>query len=176
MKGGGAVMREFDERARDIEDEWQEVRGALLDDPVATLGPAEPICMAPTATVEEAIARMLERRQACVLVVDGDGRLTGILTERDVLMRVAGAGREPRRTVLRDVMTPNPEALTAGHRVAYAVHCMSVAGFRTVPLVDAERRPIGVGTVSDVIRWLAQLFPEAGLNLPPGEKLKHPPR
>src|SRR3989475_9149885 len=159
MKCGGAVMTEFDDRAQDIEDELQEVRGALLDDTIATLGPAEPICLAPTATVEEAIARMLERRQACVLVVDGDGRLTGILTERDVLMRVAGAGRDPRRTVLREVMTPNPEALTAGHRVAYAVHCMSVAGFRTVPLVGPERRPVAVGTGSAPSPWLGQRFP-----------------
>ncbi len=167
-------MSDFDDRAQDIEDEVQEIRGALLDDTIATLAPAEPICLAPTASVEEAIGRMLERRQACVLIVDGDGRLSGILTERDVLTRVAGAGREPRRTALRDVMTPNPEALKVGDRIAYAVHCMSVAGYRTVPLVDAERRPIGVVTVSDVIRWLAQLFPEAVLNLPPSDTLKRP--
>ena len=167
-------MVDFDDRDPDIEDELQHIRGALLDDTIATLGPAEPICLTATATVEEAIARMLECRQACVLVVDGDRRLAGILTERDVLMRVAGAARDPRRTALREVMTPNPEALTAQDRVAYAVHCMSVAGYRTVPLVDAERRPIGVVTVSDVIRWLAQLFPEAVLNLPPGDVLKRP--
>jgi CBS domain-containing protein len=167
-------MTDFEDRARDIEDDLQDVRGALFDDTIATLGPAEPICLTPAATVEDAIARMLERRQACVLVVDPEGRLIGILTERDVLMRVAGAGRDPRRTTLRDVMTPNPEALTARDRVAYAVHCMSVAGYRTVPLVDADRRPIGVVTVSDVIRWLAQLFPEAVLNLPPSDTLKRP--
>jgi len=167
-------MVDFDDHDRDIEDELQEVRGALLDDTIATLGPAEPICLAPTATVEEAIARMLARRQACVLIVDDAGRLTGILTERDILTRVAGAGREPRRTALREVMTANPQALAARDRVAYAVHCMSVAGYRTVPLVDADRRPIGVVTVSDVIRWLAQLFPEAVLNLPPGDVLKRP--
>jgi len=54
------------------------------------------------------------------------------------------------------------------------VHSMSVAGYRTVPLVDAGRRPLGVVTVSDVIRWLAGLFPEAVLNLPPGDTLKRP--
>ena len=71
-------------------------------------------------------------------------------------------------------MTPNPVALTAHDRVAYAVHCMSVAGFRTVPLVDTERRPIGIVTVSDVIHWLAQLFPEAVLNIRPGDEIKRP--
>src|SRR5919201_1915429 len=134
-------MMEYHDRAQDIEDELQHVRGALLDDTIATLSPAEPICLPPSATVEDANARMLERRQACVLVVDGDRRLTGILTERDVLMRVAGAGRDPRRTTLREVMTPNPVALTVRDRVAYAVHCMSVAGFRTVPPGDTLKRP-----------------------------------
>jgi CBS domain-containing protein len=71
-------------------------------------------------------------------------------------------------------MTRDPDALGPGDRVAYAVHCMSVAGYRTVPLVDGQRRPLGVVTVSDVIRWLADLFPEAVLNLPPGFALKQP--
>jgi CBS domain-containing protein len=53
---------------------------------------------------------------------------------------------------------------------------MSVAGYRTVPLVDDAGRPLGVVTVSEVIRWLAGLFPEAVLNLPPGDAVKHPER
>jgi hypothetical protein len=40
--------------------------------------------------------------------------------------------------------------------------------------VDTAQRPVGVVTVSDVIRWLAGLFPEAVLNLPPGDRLKRP--
>jgi CBS domain-containing protein len=164
-----------DEHDHLIDDEdLQEIRGAFLNDTIAALEPAEPICLGETATVAEAIARMLERRQAGVLIVDATGRLAGIFTERDVLTRVAGAGRDVTRTVLHDVMTPNPEALSAGDRIAYAVHSMSVAGYRTVPLIDADRRPVGVVTVSDVIRWLAHLYPEAVLNLPPGDALKNP--
>jgi CBS domain-containing protein len=163
-----------DDPDRGFDDELQEIRGAFLNDTIAALEPAEPICLLETATVKDAITRMLERRQAGVLIVDGAGRLAGIFTERDVLTRVAGAGRNTERTVLRDVMTPNPEALTTGDRIAYAVHSMSVAGFRTVPLVDGDRRPVGVVTVGDVIRWLAHLYPEAVLNLPPGDVLKNP--
>jgi CBS domain-containing protein len=138
------------------------------------LSPAAPICLREAAIVEEAIQAMLAHHQAGVLVVDGQGKLIGIFTERDVLTRVVGKGLDARATPLKAVMTPNPEALTASQRVAYAVHCMSVAGYRTVPLVDGEGRPVGVVTVSDVIRWLAHLFPEAVLNLAPGDALKHP--
>jgi CBS domain-containing protein len=168
-------MADFEDVDREtVEGELREIRGALFDDTVAVLGPAEPVCLRETATVQEAIERMLARRQAGVLVVDGEGRLVGIFTERDVLMRVAGPGRDARGTTLGEVMTRDPEALRPGDRVAYAVHSMSVAGYRTVPLVDAAQRPVGVVTVSDVIRWLAGLFPEAVLNLPPGDSLKRP--
>jgi len=147
---------------------------ALATDIIAVLSPAEPICLSDTATVHEAVQTMLARRQAGVLVTDGAGRLTGIFTERDVLTRVVGKDLDARRTPLAAVMTGNPEALTARDRVAYAVHCMSVAGYRTIPLVDPEGRPIGIVTVSDIVRWLANLFPEAVLNLRPGDAIKHP--
>ncbi len=170
-------MAAFDEIDPDaVESELHEIRGALLNDTIAVLGPAEPVCLREAATVQEAIERMLAHRQAGVLVVDGAGRLAGIFTERDVLTRVAGPGRDPRQTVLGEVMTREPEALRPGDRVAYAVHSMSVAGYRTVPLVDGDGKPLGVVTVSDVIRWLAGLFPEAVLNLPPGDTLKQPHR
>ena len=163
-----------DEYSATIDDDLHETRGALLNDTIAVLSPAEPICLSETATVHEAVQTMLARRQAGVLVTDAAGRLTGIFTERDVLTRVVGKDLDARRTPLAGVMTGNPEALIAHDRVAYAVHCMSVAGYRTIPLVDPEGRPIGVVTVSDVIRWLANLFPEAVLNMRPGDAIKHP--
>src|SRR5207245_7027160 len=151
-----------------------ESRVHLLNDTISVLAPADPICLSETATVHEAVQTMLARRQAGVLITDAMGRLTGIFTERDVLTRVVGKDLDARRTALAGVMTRNPEALTARDRVAYAVNRMSVAGYRTIPLVDLEGRPIGVVTVSDVVRWLANLFPEAVLNLRPGDAIKRP--
>ena len=168
-------MGEFeDEYTAALEGEVRETKGALLNDTIGVLSQVEPICLRETATVHEAVQTMLARRQAGVLITDADGRLIGIFTERDVLTRVVGKDLEARRTPLGAVMTRDPDALSVRDRVAWAVHSMSVAGYRTVPLVDAERRPIGVVTVSDVIRWLANLFPEAVLNLPPRDRLTRP--
>ena len=155
--------------------EERSISPAVFNDTVDVLAPSEPICLRETAKVTEAAQRMVQARQAAVLVVDAAGRLAGIFTECDLLTRVVGRGLDPTGTALSAVMTPNPEVLSLSDRVAYALHCMSVAGYRTVPLVDANRKPVGIVTVSDVIRWLASHFPATVLNLPPGgDTLKRP--
>lgn len=168
-------MSEFeDEYTASLEKESREVRGALLADTINTLAPAEPVCLPETTTVNEAVGRMLAGHQAAVLVVDRERRLVGIFTERDVLTRVVGKGFDPHQTLLSQVMTRDPEALSPQARVCYAVNRMSVAGYRTIPLVDNERHPIGIVTVNHFIKWLADLFPEAVLNLRPGDEIKRP--
>ncbi|KRT72195.1 MAG: hypothetical protein XU13_C0028G0005 [Candidatus Rokubacteria bacterium CSP1-6] len=168
-------MSEFqDEYSESVEVEFRKLEGALLNDAVNLLAPSEPICLPATATVHEAITKMLANRRAAVVIVDGDGRLIGIFTERDVLTRVVGQSRDVQGTTLAEVMTRDPEALSPRDRICFAVNRMNNAGYRTVPLVDAERRPIGIVTVSDVVKWLAEIFPEAVLNLRPGDEIKHP--
>jgi len=167
-------MSEIEEEYPALEEEFDEIKGALLNDTIRTLGPDEPLCVRETVSVNDAVTSMMAMRRAAILVVDGDGRLQGIFTERDVLTRVVARGLAPFTTPLGQVMTRDPEALSMMDRVAYAVNRMSVAGYRTIPLVDAERRPVGVVTVSHVIKWMADLFPEAVLNLRPGDALKHP--
>src|SRR3989454_6223920 len=89
-------------------DDLRETRGALLNDTITVLSPAEPICLKETATVHEAVQTMLARRQAGVLITDAEGRLIGIFTERDVLTRVLGRDVDTRKTALSAVGTPKP--------------------------------------------------------------------
>ena len=79
-----------------------------------------------------------------------------------------------RDTLLRDVMTPEPESLRPDDRICFAINRMHAAGYRTVPLVDARHCPIGIVTVNDVVGWLARVFPEAILNLRPGDRVNRP--
>jgi CBS domain-containing protein len=107
-------------------------------------------------------------------VVDGAGRLAGIVTDRDLLGRACSSGDDAAMRPLADVMTRDPEALRPDDRVCYAVNRMMAMGCRTMPVVDDERRPVGIVTVDDIAKWLAALFPEAILNLRPGDRLKRP--
>lgn len=168
-------MSEYqDEYSESLEREFRRLEDALLSDPVKILAPSEPVRLSADDTVARAINEMVDRRRAAVVIADAGGRLTGIFTERDVLTRVMRDRRDPAQTRLGEVMTPDPEALGPDDRICCAVNRMHVAGYRSIPLVDADHRPIGIVTVADVVGWLAQLFPEAVLNLRPGDRLKHP--
>ncbi len=168
-------MSEFhDEYSESLDTEFRKLEDALLSDEVRLLAPSEPIRLSPDASVAEAVARMVDNRRAGVVIVDSGGRLIGIFTERDLLTRVVRQGRDLSRTRIGDVMTASPEALAPNDRICFAINRMHNAGYRTVPLVDGEHRPIGIVTVNDVVGWLARVFPEAILNLRPGDRVKRP--
>jgi CBS domain-containing protein len=100
------------------------------------------------------------------VLVGSSGRLVGIFTERDVLTKVVFRHDGP-LTPLESVMTPNPETLEAGATINYALNMMSVGGYRHIPIVDRDHKPVGVLSVRDIVDFLVQLYPEEVLNLPP---------
>ena len=168
-------MSEFhDEYSEALDGEFRKLEDALLSDEVRLLAPSEPVRVSPDTTVAEAVARMVDNRRAAVVIVDATGRLAGIFTERDLLTRVVSLGRDLATTRIGDVMTPDPEALAPDDRICFAINRMHAASYRTVPLVDAQHHPIGIVTVNDVVGWLARVFPEAILNLRPGDRVNRP--
>src|SRR3989338_2160716 len=116
-------MSEFqDEYSESVEVEFRKLEGALLNDAVNLLSPSEPICLPATATVHEAITKMLANRRAAVVIVDGDGRLIGIFTERDVLTRVVGQSRDVQGTTLAEGMTRDPHPLSPPDPTLFPPH------------------------------------------------------
>jgi CBS domain-containing protein len=116
--------------------------------------------------LDQALRQMREHRQGCILVTR-DGKLSGIFTERDVLMKVVGTNIDLARTPIRPYMTRDPVRLPEDAIVAYALNKMCVEGFRHVPLTDAQSRPVGVVSMRDIIEYLSSFFPKDVLNLPP---------
>ncbi len=130
----------------------------------------QPVRVAPSASIRQAVELMNDRRVGCVLVVD-DGRLVGIFTERDMLRKVVTAGCHIDTTRVGDVMTPDPECLTPDDGISYALNLMSDGGFRHIPLVDANGYPTGIVAMRNVVDYIVDLFPGEVRNLPPSPTL-----
>jgi CBS domain-containing protein len=108
----------------------------------------------PHATVFEAVQKMVEARIGAVLVVSGD-KLVGIFSERDVLVRVVSLHRDPLTTPVAHVMTIDPVTIDAATPVEEVLDQHSGKEFRHLPVLD-EGRLIGMVSVRDLLRWVAQ--------------------
>jgi 2-oxoglutarate/2-oxoacid ferredoxin oxidoreductase subunit beta len=120
------------------------------------------------ATVIEAMQR---EDRGTALVVEA-GRLVGIFTERDVLMKVAGHPLDLAQHQVSAFMTRDPVTLPADSPVAFALNRMVVEGFRHIPLVDDENHPVAEVSMRNLIEYLSDLFNRDVLNLPPDPHIK----
>src|SRR4249920_3862588 len=82
-----------------------------------------------TATVSEAVAAMSKREMGSVLIGSTGGAIEGIFTERDVMRRVVGEGRDPKTTKVSAVMSPNVRHVQATATVEEALRLMVVHGY-----------------------------------------------
>jgi CBS domain-containing protein len=133
------------------------VESSVLQDPVRALKFRTPVTIQVESKLGHALDRMVEHRVGALLVIDDDGRLVGILTERDYLRKVVGILPDYAHQPIRDYMTPDPETVGADDRLAVALQKMDVGGYRHLPVVEEDGRPVGLVSVRDVIRHITKL-------------------
>jgi CBS domain-containing protein len=91
-----------------------------------------------------------------LLVTDEQGKLVGILSERDLLTKVAGLHDAYAQLSASDFMTPNPETVESGDPLGFALHKMDAGGYRHVPVMN-NGAPQGVLSVQDMLRHIVKL-------------------
>lgn len=101
-----------------------------------------------STTVRDAARNMAERHIGAVLIGEG-GRLKGIFTERDLLIRVVARGLSPDTTRLREVMTPDPDTVGPDDLASLALERMRSSGYRHVPVVD-DGVVVGIVSLRDL--------------------------
>ena len=107
-----------------------------LDVVVRDKGSDELITVPASATVAEAVAVMAEREVGAVLIMNEDGLVSGIFTERDVVVRVVQKGRDPKTTPISMVMTRDVTFVTPGTTIEAALSLMYVKRFRHLLVID----------------------------------------
>lgn len=129
------------------------IPGIVSEQDVATLSPE--------ASVMDAARLMTEKHIAAVIVVDTDGRMIGIMTERDITQRVVAKDKAPSTTVVADVMTGNPDTLQAEDRASDALELMQVRGYRHLPVVDDQGKCLAVVSVRDLYASVKESLEES---------------
>jgi CBS domain-containing protein len=109
----------------------------------------KPVTAPKSVTVLEAGRIMKQHNVGALLVVDGT-RLAGIFTERDALFRVLAENRDPKATLLGDVMTPQPQTIHPDEPFLHALRVMHRGRFRHLPVVEFDR-PLGMVSVRDAL-------------------------
>lgn len=115
----------------------------------------EVVRVLPDEPVVEVARRMREARVGCVVIVR-DGKPLGVLTDRDLALRVLAEGRDPRALVARDVMTYDPVTLTRALGIESASRLMREHGVRRIPIVDDDGALVGIVTADDLMSLFAR--------------------
>jgi CBS domain-containing protein len=137
----------------------------LKTDSVSRLQPTEARCVSPGQTVAEAVELMRKHRVGCVLVCEGE-HLVGIFTERDLLKRVVAHGSSLSAPV-SECMTPDPVTVQPKEPIGAAIRRMEEGGYRHLPVIDANGKPVGILSVKRIVHYLVEHFPDTVYNLPP---------
>jgi CBS domain-containing protein len=141
----------------------------LIIESVSRLNPPPPVTAAPSLSASEAAALMRENHTGCVLVCDR-GKLVGIFTERDLVLKVMAKGR-PLTTPLKDCMSPDPATVQAKEPIGIALRKMQAGGYRHLPVVGEDGLPVGFITVNQIVHYIVEHFPASIYNLPPSQDL-----
>jgi CBS domain-containing protein len=139
----------------------------LIDEKLKALSGREPLTVRPGTSVQACLELIRQTGMAdSVFVTDAAGRLLGVLTERDIFARLVGPDADLDRPV-ESLMVDHPNTLHLDQPVRRALELMQTGKFRNVPLVDDDGALVGVVRPVDVLKYLAEAFPEELLNLPP---------
>lgn len=149
----GQSLVAFDPSASELEQ-------AISRHGIEVLCPKSPVTIDASALAREAAAEMNRRDIGCLLVNE-DGKLVGIFSERDVLNKVSADPSVLDRPV-SELMTRDPETISLQDSIAYALQAMDVGGYRHLPIVDEDGRPVGIISIRDILRFLCVRFAELG--------------
>lgn len=139
----------------------------LVDERLRVIARRDPVTARPGTSLRTCIERIRESGTGdSVFVTDEVGRLLGVLTERDIFARLVGRDVDLDRPV-EALMTDHPWTLSLDEPVRHAIDLMQTGRYRNLPLVDGAGRLEGVIRPVDVLKFLAEAFPEELLNLPP---------
>ncbi|MBX3566930.1 MAG: CBS domain-containing protein [Rhizobiaceae bacterium] len=105
----------------------------------------------PNDKIVDAVAMLAEHRIGALVVTNGDRKIVGILSERDIVRIIARAGAGALDYVVRDVMTPKVSICNENHTINEVMEIMTKGRFRHLP-VEKDGHLDGIISIGDVVK------------------------
>jgi CBS domain-containing protein len=109
----------------------------------------DPQTLSEHTVVREAAEAMRAWDIGDVIVSDDNGQIAGILTDRDIVVRVVAEGRDPRTTRIGDIASRELTAISPDDPIGRAVQLMRERAIRRLPVVD-RGKPVGIVSIGDL--------------------------
>lgn len=109
-----------------------------------------PLTTAATTPIADVAILLARHRVTAVLIVE-KGRLTGLCSERDIVFRGVAQGLDLQHTQVAEIMTSKLETIGPDKPFGHALHLMYEGGFRHMPVIDAQGRPLGLVCAHDAL-------------------------
>jgi CBS domain-containing protein len=113
-------------------------------------------------TVQAAARRMLERKVGTLVILNDRKEPVGILTDRDLALRVVAPGGNPSQIRVGEVMTRGPKSVTEETPIEQALALMRSGAFRRLPVVGPDGALVGLVSLDDILSLLAEEFRDLG--------------
>jgi CBS domain-containing protein len=121
-----------------------------MADTVRDVMTENPTTVEASATLVDAAKIMKQENIGDVLVVE-NGKVQGIVTDRDIVVRAIAAGDDPSHTSVREIASTDLEVLDPGDSIGDAIRKMEQAAVRRLPVVE-DGKPVGIVTLGDMAR------------------------
>lgn len=113
------------------------------------------VTLNPDITVKEGTELMSKENMGSIIVMKG-GKITGIVTERDIINKVVAKGLDVNKTSIGEIMTRNVIKITSGDRLDKACKIMDTNNIKKLPVVD-DGKLIGILTTTDIVAYEPKL-------------------
>ena len=110
-------------------------------------------------TAFQAAKLMANKHIAALVVVDGESKIIGIVTERDMTQRVIAAGLDGKTTPVKHIMTENPDTLSPEDSAGDALELMQTRNYRHLPVTE-DRKCIAVVSIRDLYASVKEALEE----------------
>jgi len=128
-----------------------------------------PVVVPSTSSVDEAASIMWEKNIGSVMVVDDDGKMVGIVTERDMLFAIT-KGLTGKDVPVSSITSKTHLTATPTQSIATAVETMRKGGVRHLPVIDKGGRPVGMISMRDALEITAPIFKQVLRTITKAEK------